>query len=93
MKTETGKNPAKTTRPVRKQAITASDGTSRPTVRRSGKIDTETDRIITVVIKVPFFGKQAQARKFVEETLPRILRVGLGTHVTIEKYGIKQGKA
>lgn len=56
------------------------------------RIDTETDRIIEVTLRIPFFGKREQAIKFCEETLVRILRVGIGTRVQIIKSTIRKGK-
>lgn len=45
--------------------------------------DTETDRIIEVTLRIPFFGRRTQAEKFVTETLKRIVAIGIGYHVEI----------
>ena len=52
-------------------------------------VDTETDRTITVIIEIPFYGRKEQAHKFVDETLGRILAVGIGSHVKITNHGIR----
>jgi len=51
--------------------------------------DTETDRMIQVVLEIPFYGRKEQAHKFVDETLGRILAVGIGSHVKITDYNIE----
>jgi len=51
-------------------------------------VDTETDRMLRIVIEIPFYGRKAQAEKFITETLGRILAVGIGSHVKIREYKI-----
>lgn len=51
-------------------------------------IDTETDRVIVVALRIPFFGKQSQAKQFIAETLPRIVAIGIGSNVEVVRANI-----